>query len=216
MNKNEKKAFILKVEKRLRKKYYDQLKTSLDFSTPWQLLVATILSAQSQDKQVNIITKKLFNDYPHASNYVSLKPAMLYPYIKHVGLYRNKAKNIIKAAQHIKQMHYRLPRNIHDMVNIPGVGRKSANVVLHNGYGISEGIAIDTHCITVANRLGLARTKNPHIIERNMMEILDNKYWNDISHLFIALGRDTCKARIKECERCVLQHICPSSDAKNK
>ncbi|MDE1811155.1 MAG: endonuclease III, partial [Candidatus Micrarchaeota archaeon] len=169
----------------------------------------------AQDKQVNKVTKGLFRAYSTPSDYAKLRPAQLYPYVKSIGLYKGKAKNIVGAAKLIVgEFGGRVPKSIEELTTLPGVGRKTANVVLSNAYGIHEGIAIDTHCITVSNRLGIARTTDPAKIERKMMPLVDRKDWRDVSHLFIALGRDVCTARAKRCERCVLNDICPSSTVR--
>lgn len=197
----------------LKKRYGKDMHTFLDFSSPWQLLVATILSAQSQDAQVNKATARLFKEHPDVRDYSKMKPNELYRYIKTIGLYKGKGKNIINTAKIlVTQFDSKVPKSIEELITLPGVGRKTANVVLANAHGIHEGIAIDTHCITVANRLGFARTKNPAKIEQNLMKISDKSEWNNINHLFIALGRDTCTARRKYCGQCVLNRICPSSD----
>ncbi|HII10420.1 MAG: endonuclease III [Candidatus Micrarchaeaceae archaeon] len=199
----------------LRKRYGKRLRTSLDHSNEWQLLVATMLSAQAQDRQVNKVTKRLFSKYNDIEDFASLKPQQLYPYIGSIGLYRGKARNIVNTAKILKRdFKLKIPRTIAGLTTLPGVGRKTANVVISNAFGINEGIAIDTHCITVANRLGVANTKDPKKIEQGLMKITDKKDWGDLTHLFIALGRDTCTARKKYCESCILRHICPSSDAR--
>jgi len=199
----------------LRKRYGKRLRTSLDHSNEWQLLVATMLSAQAQDRQVNKVTKRLFSKYNDIEDFASLKPQQLYPYIGSIGLYRGKARKIVNTAKILKRdFKLKIPRTIAGLTTLPGVGRKTANVVISNAFGINEGIAIDTHCITVANRLGVANTKDPKKIEQGLMKITDKKDWGDLTHLFIALGRDTCTARKKYCESCILRHICPSSDAR--
>jgi endonuclease-3 len=201
--------------KLLKQKYGKDMHTFLDFSNPWQLLVATILSAQAQDAQVNKATAKLFKEHPTVKDYTKMTPSQLYKYIKTIGLYKGKGKNILKTSKIVvSQFDSRVPRSIAELITLPGVGRKTANVVLANAHGIHEGIAIDTHCITVANRLGFARSTNPIKIEQSLMKISDQSEWNNINHLFIALGRDTCTARRKYCGECVLRRVCPSSDAK--
>lgn len=210
----DKKKMLSRVIPLLKKRYKWELQTALLHETPWQLLVATILSAQSQDAQVNKATGPLFKKYPNVEDYEKMSPKMLYRYINTVGLYKGKGKNILKTAKIVKErFNSRIPKTIEELITLPGVGRKTANVVLCNAYGINEGIAIDTHCITVANRLGLVRTRNPVKIEKKLMELAPKSEWPDINHMFIALGRDTCTARRKYCERCVLNRICPSSDA---
>jgi endonuclease-3 len=209
------KRYMGEVTSLLKRKYMKDMRTFLYHSNAWELLVATMLSAQSQDKQVNKVTGPLFKKYKGISDYADLKPKQLYPYIGSIGLYRNKAKNIIKTAVSIeKNFNSQVPKSIDELTMLPGVGRKTANVVLANAFGINEGIAIDTHCITVSNRLGLARAKDPKKIEKRLMNLLERKEWGNITHLFIALGRDTCTARAKYCDRCVLKRICPSSEAR--
>jgi endonuclease-3 len=199
--------------KRLKKRYPYDRKQFLEFSNPWESLVATILSAQSQDKQVNKATKILFKRYRTVEDYCNLKPRELYNYISSIGLYRGKGKNIIAAARIIRdKYHSKVPQSIEELTTLPGVGRKTANVVLTNAYGITKGIAVDTHCITVSNRLGLVRGKNPIKIEEKLVKVVPKKEWKNINHLFISLGRDVCTARRKFCERCVLNDICPSSE----
>lgn len=172
-----------------------------------------MLSAQAQDNQVNIATKKLFSDHKKISDYASMKPSTLYKYVNSIGLYRNKSKNIIKTAKAIiKDFNSEVPQTIEELTSLPGVGRKTANIVIYNWFGKNEGIAIDTHCITVCNRLCVVDTKNPKKIEEILMQNIDKKYWGDVTHLFIALGRDTCTARKKYCSACVLKNICPSSE----
>lgn len=206
---------LTKVLKMLKAKYGRDMHTFLNFSNPWQLLVATVLSAQAQDAQVNKATATLFKRYPDVDDYIKLTTRQLYPYTRTIGLYRGKTKNVLKTARLLEQnFDSEVPRTIDDLITLPGVGRKTANVVLANAHGISEGIAIDTHCITVSNRLGFARSKNPVKIEQALMKISEKAEWNNINHLFIALGRDTCTARRAYCEDCVLNKICPSSTVR--
>ncbi len=201
----------------LKRRYGSELKTSLDFSSPWQLLIATMLSAQSQDRQVNIVMKRMFREYSSIEDFSELKPNQLYRYIGSLGLYRNKAKHIIGTAKLLKEeFSSKVPDTMEQLIKLPGVGRKTANVVLFNAFGKNEGIAIDTHCITVVNRLMLAKGSNPEKIEKAMMRITPQNEWGNVTHMFIALGRDVCTARKKICSECALKSICPSSDAKEK
>jgi endonuclease-3 len=176
-----------------------------------------MLSAQAQDAQVNKVTPGLFRRYPDIESYVHLRPVQLYPYISSIGLFRSKAKNIIGSARYISE-HFcgTVPNDMDSMLMLPGVGRKTANVVLANYFGKNYGIAVDTHCITVSMRLFRYRTKNAEVIERRLMRFVPQKEWGNVNHLFIALGRDTCKARRKECGRCALIDLCPSSDLRMK
>jgi endonuclease III len=208
-------AYMNEIIRRLKKRYSGNMQTMLYHSNPWELLVATMLSAQSQDRQVNKITGPLFKKYKNINDYTTLKPQQLYTYISSIGLYRTKAKNIISTAKILQSnFNSKVPKKMQDLVTLKGVGRKTANVVLANAFGINEGIAIDTHCITVANRLGLAKTKDAKKIEQNLIKITKKEEWGNLTHLFIALGRDVCTARTKYCERCVLKDICPSSAAR--
>jgi endonuclease-3 len=189
------------VLRRLRTRYREEMRTSLKHSNPWELLVATILSAQTQDRQVNKVTKSLFKKYRHVRNYATLKPGDLYRYVRSIGLYRQKAKNIVNAAKLIQSdFGSRVPNRMEDLVTLPGVGRKTANVVLSNAFGINAGIAIDTHCITVSNRLGFVRTGDPERIESRLMKLFPSSEWGTLTHLLIALGRDVCTARVKRCD----------------
>ncbi|MGC8622969.1 MAG: endonuclease III [Candidatus Micrarchaeia archaeon] len=213
----DKKSYAMALLLMLKKKYASQLKTSLSHSNPFELLVATILSAQAQDAQVNKITPKLFSKYKSARDFAMAKPSELYKYLKSIGLYRSKARRIVLASREIvKRFNGSVPASIEELVTLHGVGRKTANVVLSNAFGINEGIAIDTHCITVSNRLGLAHSKDPIKIEKSLMKLFPRNEWGNVSHMLIALGRDTCTARAKHCERCVLKRICPSSTANVK
>jgi endonuclease-3 len=215
MNASGKKQYIAEIIRRLKQRYSSEMKTRLDHSTGWQLLVATMLSAQAMDSTVNKATHSLFKAYKTPKDFSRLKPTQLYKFTRSIGLYRAKSRNIIKSARMLaEQYNSKVPKIINELTRLPGVGRKTANVVLANAYGINEGIAIDTHCITVSNRLGVVRTKNPEKIEQVLMGITPRKEWGNITHLFIALGRDVCTARAKLCERCVLNDICPSSTVK--
>ncbi|MGM0441012.1 MAG: endonuclease III [Elusimicrobiota bacterium] len=188
---------------------YPKADISLNFRNNWQLLVATILSAQCTDKRVNKITKKLFRDYPRLENYLDMSKEELIRYIRPAGFYNNKAKNILGAAKLIDdKFNGKVPDNMEDMLKIPGVARKTANVVLGNAYGIFEGIAIDTHVKRLSYRLGLTKHKNPDKIEQDLMKILPRKKWFRFTYLLIEHGRNTCKARNPRCLDCPLQKIC--------
>ena len=211
------KEYAARVLKLLKRRYGRKVGTSLHHLDAWELLVATILSAQSQDVKVNQITPKLFRRFRTLGSFAAATPGRVYPYVKTLGLYRSKARNIIGAARAIRgEFGSRVPQTMGELTTLPGVGRKTANVVLNDAFGISTGIAIDTHCITVSGRVFLVGTRNPERIERALMEIFPKQDWGDVSNLLIALGRDTCQARRKYCGRCVLGRICPSSDEKVK
>lgn len=215
MNKKKATAKIGVVLSRLKKRYPEEMQTSLDHENPWELLVATMLSAQAQDAQVNKVTPALFKRYPNIKSFVELKPTQLYKYTKSLNIYRNKSKHIIQTAKYIKRnFRGKVPETMEKLIQLPGVGRKTANVVLANAFGKHEGIAIDTHCITVSNRLFLYHAKNAAQVEEHLMKIVPKPDWGNVNHLFIALGRDVCTAKKKICGKCVLRYICPSSDAK--
>ncbi|MFI5412550.1 MAG: endonuclease III domain-containing protein, partial [Candidatus Micrarchaeales archaeon] len=157
----------------------------------------------------------LFKAYKTPQQFAKLRPTQLYKYLKTVGLYRGKTKNIINSAKTItKDFDGKVPKTMEELITLPGVGRKTANVVLSNAYGENHGIAIDTHCITVTNRLFKINTTNAEKIEKAMMDIIPKHDWANFTHLFIALGRDVCTSRTKYCSKCVLNDICPSSDVK--
>ncbi len=203
------------VIKKLRGKYSDKLKTELTHKNTTELFVATLLSPQCTDVQVNKTTKKLFKRFKTIEDYDSADVKTLQYYLRGVNFYKTKAKNLKKAAHRIVEFYNgEIPHNLNDLMTLQGVGRKVGNVILSEGYNVSEGIAIDTHCITVAKRLKIEPTGKPEKIENKLMNQLDKRDWHDASNLFIALGRDTCKTRKKECKRCVLRKICPSSNAK--
>jgi endonuclease-3 len=215
MKASEKKDYARDILRLLKTRYADEMQTSLEHANPWELLVATMLSAQSQDKQVNKVTARLFKAYKKPADFARLDGRELYRFVRSLGLYRNKAKNIVSAAEIIEtEFKGKVPKTMAGLTSLPGVGRKTANVVLSNAFGINEGIAIDTHCITVSNRLGLARTRDPEKIEAKLVKLFPRKEWSNVSHLFIALGRDTCQAKAKHCERCVLKRMCVSSTVK--
>ncbi len=204
---------IIEVLARLKERYRTHMHTALLHGNEWELLVATMLSAQSQDAQVNKVTPALFGKYRDVGAFARAKPSQLYQYVRTLGLYRSKSKNIIRTARILEASFGGVvPSSMEKLVTLPGVGRKTANVVLSNGFGRHDGIAIDTHCITVAGRLFLLRTKSAGRIERIMMDFVPRSEWGNVTNLFIALGREVCTARAKHCDRCVLRDLCPSSE----
>lgn len=198
---------------RLRRQYPDA-RCSLDFTTPLELLVATILAAQCTDERVNQVTPALFRKYRTAEDYAQARPEELEQDVKPTGFYRNKARNIRGAAARIVERHGgEVPRTMNELLALPGVARKTANVVLGNAYGIVEGVVVDTHTGRLARRLGLSASEDPVKVEQDLMALLPRSDWVDVSHLFIYLGRDVCQARKPLCERCVLANICPTGAA---
>lgn len=191
-------------------KEYPLAKTALRFSNPWQILVATILSAQCTDTRVNIITKDLFKKYPHVEDYINMKPELLIKYIKSAGFYKNKSKSILGAAKMLKNdFKSKVPNTMDEMLALPGVARKTANVVLGSAYNTAEGIAVDTHVKRVTFRLGLTEEKNPDKIERDLMDQLPQNKWIMITFLLIEHGRAACRAPKPFCSECVLNKTCP-------
>lgn len=187
---------------------YPDPKTELYFITPFQLLVATMLSAQTTDKQVNNITKKLFSKYKEPEHFAALSQEELEEEIKSCGLYKNKAKNIIAASQLLVEKYNSVvPENFEELIRLPGVGRKTANVVLANAFG-KDTIAVDTHVFRVANRLGLACSDTPEKTEQDLMRSIPPGVRNKAHHWLIFHGRNICKARNPKCHACSLTEHC--------
>jgi endonuclease III len=196
---------------RLRSVYPDA-KCSLDFRNAYELLVATILSAQCTDERVNMVTPALFERYPTPEDMASARADDLEELIRSTGFFRNKTKSLLGMAGAVAGEHGGVvPSDFDDMVGLPGVGRKTANVVLGNAFGINEGIAVDTHVKRVSGRLGLTRQTDPEKIEPDLMKLVPREEWTDLSHLLIYHGRAVCRAPKPRCEECVLSDICPSS-----
>lgn len=208
MDKREK---ILEIMRRLQKRY-PNVKTALNFNTPLDLLIATILSAQTTDVNVNKVTEKLFRKYKTASDYANVAEDELERDIRSINYYKNKAKYIKNLAKElIGRFNGEVPKRIDELITLPGVGRKTANIVLWNAYGINEGIAVDTHVKRISKLLGLTENTDPEKIERDLMEITPREYWGEITHLLIMLGREICKAKNPQHSKCPLNDICPSS-----
>lgn len=185
---------------------------ALHYANPLELLVATILSAQTTDRRVNIVTKSLFRKYRKAEDYANADLSALEVEIKSTGFYHNKAKNIKKAGEMLVQKyHSQVPKTMPEMLELPGVARKTANIVLQNAYGVVEGIAVDTHVRRVSARLGLTENHDPNKIEQDLMRIVPKEKWVRITDLLITLGRRVCTAKKPRCEICVLNKICPSA-----
>jgi endonuclease-3 len=200
-----------KIIARLKKEYPDA-RCSLNFANPLELLVATILSAQCTDERVNVVTADLFRKYREAEDYLKVPQAELEQDIRPTGFYRNKAKAIQGAAKIIAEKHGgRVPDGVEALLLLPGVARKTANVVLGNAFGIASGIAVDTHVGRLSQRLGLTAHEQPEKIERDLMGLVPKKDWIDFTHLLIYHGRKVCKARTPLCAECVIEPLCPSS-----
>jgi endonuclease-3 len=191
---------------------YPDARTELDWSNPLELLVATILSAQTTDVQVNRVTESLFSKYRTAEDYADSTPDELEEDIRPTGFYRNKARSLRGMAGALVEKHGgEVPRTMSELVALPGVGRKTANVVLGNAFGTNEGIVVDTHVRRVSGRLGLTESSDPVKIEQELMRSVPERDWTIFSHLLILHGRRTCKARKPDCPNCILNDICPSA-----
>ncbi|UCD25522.1 MAG: endonuclease III [Gemmatimonadota bacterium] len=194
------------------KKRYPQAMCSLTHRDPLQLLVATILSAQCTDERVNIVTKTLFREYETAEDFANANPEVFEEQIRSTGFFRNKTKSIIGMAQALMDEHDgKVPDKMDALVKLPGVGRKTANVVLGNAFGIDEGIVVDTHVKRISNRLGLTNENDPNKIEQDLMALVPKPDWTLWPHLLIHHGRAICQARTPKCEICSLNDLCPSS-----
>ena len=208
MNEKEKIQEII----RLLEAEHPDAKIALEFSNPLELLVATMLSAQCTDKRVNEVTKTLFKKYRKPEDYVNVELEELEKDIKPTGFYKNKARNLKRCCKVlIEKYNSKVPRSMEEMLKLPGVGRKTANLVLSNAYGIVEGIAVDTHVRRVARRLGLTENSNPEKIEKDLMEKVPREKWARFTDLLIFHGRRVCSSRKPKCSNCVLNKLCPSA-----
>lgn len=197
------------------KKEYPDAKCSLDFETPFEMLVAVMLSAQCTDERVNKTTPGIFSKYSTPEDFANMDIKKLEELIHPCGFYKNKAKNIKACAKMILEKHDgEVPNTMEELIALPGVGRKSANVVMLEAFGDAQGIAVDTHCKRIANKIGLSNEKEPEKIEQDLLKIFDKEDYKDINHLFIWHGRNTCTARNPKCEECVLKKICKEYNKK--
>lgn len=196
--------------KRLKKAYPDA-HCALDHTSPFELLVATILSAQCTDERVNIVTADLFRKYRGPEDFVKVSQQELERDIHSTGFFRNKAKNIKAASRRLIEVYGgEIPRTMDEILTLGGVARKTANVVLGNAFGIASGVVVDTHVSRLSFRLGLTEEKTPEKIERDLQELVPKKHWVMFSHWLIFHGRRVCNARKPKCGQCVLADLCPS------
>jgi endonuclease-3 len=199
----------------LLKRAYPDAKCSLNHSNAFELLIATILSAQCTDERVNIVTADLFRKYRKPEDYLKVPATELQSDIRTTGFFRNKTKSIQGTAKVLTEQYAgRVPETIEELLELPGVARKTANVVLGNAFGVTSGIVVDTHVTRLSRRLGLTRQKDPVKIENDLVAIVPRKDWVIFSHLLIAHGRKICKARNPFCAECVVEKLCPSSYLK--
>ena len=192
------------------KKTYPTAHCELGHSNPLQLLIATILSAQCTDKRVNIVTKTLFKKFRTAEDFADAPLPALENEIKTTGFFRNKAKNIKACGEKLLEQHGgKVPRTMEELTQLPGVGRKTANVVLGNAFGINVGVVVDTHVARLSNRLGLTKEASPEKIEQDLMKLAPQAEWALFSHLLIWHGRRRCTARSPDCPNCEVRKLCP-------
>jgi endonuclease-3 len=195
------------------KKEYPQPKTALSFKSPFELLVATILSAQTTDAHVNKVTDSLFKKYKSVRDYAIASPGAFQKDISSINFYKTKAKHIQGAAQIIvENYNSAVPKTMNELTSLPGVARKTANIILSNAFGIHEGIAVDTHVKRLAYRLGLTKHADPVKIEHDLMAVTPKEEWGTLSHLLIFHGRKICQAKKAHHEECILSDLCPSKN----
>jgi len=197
------------VLKRLRA-VYPTPRSALSWSSPWELLVSTVLAAQCTDARVNQVTPEFFRRWPTISALARARVEDVEAVIRSTGFFRNKAKNLVAAARRIMQAYQsHVPATMEDLLTLPGVARKTANIVLSNAFGRTEGIAVDTHVRRLAFRLGLTQSRDPKRIEQDLMPLFPRQSWGEINHLLVWHGRDTCQARNPKCAACPLEDVCP-------
>ena len=194
---------------RLLKKEYPDATCSLDFATPFEMMIAVMLSAQCTDERVNKVTKEFFPLYHTPADFADMPLEQIENLIHSCGFYHNKAKNMKLASQKVlKDFNGEIPQTMEELMTIPGVGRKSANVILLEVFGIAKGIAVDTHAKRLSNRIGLSKQNDPEKIEQDLLKIFPHKYLKEINHLFIWHGRNTCMARGAKCDNCTIRQYC--------
>lgn len=194
------------------RRVYPDAHCELNFSTPLELLVATILSAQCTDKRVNQVTASLFRQYRTAADYAGAPPGDLEEAVRSTGFFRNKARNIQACCRKLVERHQGgVPRTMEELTHLDGVGRKTANVVLGNAYGLNEGVVVDTHVARLSRRLGLTRERTPEKMETALMKLVPREDWTQFSHWLIWHGRRRCAARRPDCAGCELRALCPSA-----
>lgn len=208
MNKN-KAIEIIKILK----SFYPDATCSLDFSTPFQMLVAVVLSAQCTDERVNKTTPELFAKYPTVYDFDKIDLHTLEEIIHPCGFYKNKAKNLKAAARYIiENYNGEVPQNMEDLIKIPGVGRKSANVIMLEAFNNPQGIAVDTHAKRISNKIGFSKESDPLKIEEDLIKLIPKEYFYDVNHLLVWHGRKTCSSRKPNCENCPIKDLCENAN----
>lgn len=199
----------------LLKKRYPEPETMLDHKNPWELLVATVLAAQCTDARVNTVTPELFRRWPDPAALAGASQEDLEEVIRPTGFYHSKARNLLGAARRVTEVYGgSVPRTMEELVTLPGVARKTANVVLWGGFGINEGLAVDTHVKRLSFRLGLTKNTDPVRIEQDLIKIFPREEWGDVNHRLVWFGRDVCDARRPACSECELYDLCPRKGVK--
>ena len=199
------------------KETYPDAKCSLDFTTPFELVVAVMLSAQCTDERVNKTTASIFPKYNTPADFAKIDINKLENLIHPCGFYKNKAKNLKACAKKlILDYNGIVPNNMEQLLTLPGIGRKSANVILLDAFGIAEGVAVDTHCKRISNKIGLSLESDPEKIEQDLIKIFPKSTLKDINHLFVWHGRYTCTARSPKCESCIINKYCKTWNNSNK
>lgn len=203
-----KQSEIIKIVKIL-KQYYPDAKCSLDFKTPFELMIAVMLSAQCTDERVNKTTPGLFEKFPTPEKMSNAKIEELETIIKPCGFYKNKSKNIFGISKLLLEKYNGIvPKDIKELENFPGIGRKSANVIMTEAFNDCQGIAVDTHAKRISNKVGLSKESNPLKIEQDLLKQIPKEYLKDVNHLFMWLGRDKCNSRKPDCENCPINKFC--------
>lgn len=198
------------------KVYYPEATCSLDFATPFQMVVAVMLSAQCTDDRVNKTTPSLFEKYPTPQDICNLDISELEQIIHPCGFYRNKAKSIKAMAKEIMEKYNgQVPQTMEELMSLPGVGRKSANVIMLEAFNNPQGIAIDTHAKRIANRVGLSKEKTPEKIEQEILKLIPKEYYKDVNHLLVWHGRKICDARNPKCIECPIKEFCNKNKTSN-
>ncbi len=189
---------------------YLEPKPLLNSNSPWELLVATVLAAQCTDARVNLVTPALFERFPTVVDFASADIVEVEELVRSTGFYHNKAKNIIASAKIISNdYNNEVPATMKELVNLPGLGRKTANCVLHGAFGINIGIAVDTHVKRICYRLGLTKEIDPDLVEKDLLQVFDESEWGNVNHKMVWFGREVCIARKALCESCEMQFFCP-------
>ena len=210
----ERQARVAEILKRLDKMYPDAT-CALLHRSPWELLVATILSAQCTDKRVNEVTPGLFRKYPTPRDFAAVRPEVLANDIRSTGFFNNKAKSVVGAAQRVvSEFGGVVPKTMEELLTVPGAARKTANVVLGTAYGIASGIVVDTHVSRISHRLDLTKNSDPVKIEQDLVKIIPQNHWILFSHQLISHGRTLCMARAPECAKCDLNSVCYAADKR--